>query len=236
MSNEDGHNVVSIMGMIDDIRFPVVGQLESYWEELRRDRVVPLRSEVDPRRIENCLEYAFILERIAPGLARFRLAGTHLNDLIGMEVRGMPITSIFTPDARKDMTDVLESVFSTPSTALIDLNAERGFGKPALEGKLLLLPMKSDFGDVTRALGCLVTQGELGRTPRRFEITQKRVTKLTGDGVKTTRVVKSEPVRPVPGFAEEPGNFVAATPDSNQQKRPERAKGRPHLYIVKSDD
>ncbi|MBM7066774.1 PAS domain-containing protein [Actibacterium sp. 188UL27-1] len=229
------------MGMIDDIRFPVVGQLEAYWEELRRDRVVPPRSEVDPRRIENCLEYAFILERIAPGLARFRLAGTHLNDLIGMEVRGMPLTSLFTPDARKDVTEVLEDVFSNPATALLDLSAERGFGKPAIDGKLLLLPMKSDFGDVTRALGCLVTQGQIGRTPRRFEIGQKRVTQLSDTGVMTTHVVKTETPRPVAsGFAEEPGNFVAATPRPQQPSEPERPErpkgGRPHLYVVKSDD
>ena len=54
---------------------------------------MPRRAEIDPRGIENALEYAFILERIAPGMARIRLAGIHLSDLMGMEVRGMPLTS-----------------------------------------------------------------------------------------------------------------------------------------------
>ena len=63
-------------------------------------RAVPMRSDVDPRGIERSLEHAFILERIAPQMARFRLAGMHLTDLMGMEVRGMPTTALFAPAAR----------------------------------------------------------------------------------------------------------------------------------------
>ena len=37
---------------------------------------------------------------MAPSVARFRLAGAHLSELMGMEVRGMPMTALFLPDAR----------------------------------------------------------------------------------------------------------------------------------------
>jgi len=43
-----------------------------------------------------------------------------------------------------------------------------------------MLPLRSDLGDVSRALGCLVTHGPLGRTPRRFEIMSCRTTPVTG--------------------------------------------------------
>ena len=64
-----------------------IRQAEAYWTALLTGEGVPMRSQIDPRGLENILEYTFILERIAPGLARFRLAGSHLNNLAGMEVR-----------------------------------------------------------------------------------------------------------------------------------------------------
>ncbi|WP_249275988.1 PAS domain-containing protein [Rhodobacter sp. JA431] len=149
----------------------VVAQMRAYWEGLRKGRDVPARAEIDPRGLESALEYAFILERVAPGMGRFRLAGMHLNDLMGMEVRGMPLTALFTPEGRKRVADATEAVFSGPSVAELVLTAEAGIGKPAMTARLILLPMKSDMGDVTRILGCLVAEGAgIGRTPRRFVV------------------------------------------------------------------
>lgn len=225
-----GHNVVSMMELLEDNRFPAVNEMQNYWDDLRGDRQVPLRSEVDPRKIENCLAYAFILERIAPGLARFRLAGTHLNDLIGMEVRGMPLTAIFAPDARNGLSELLEQVFSDPSVVQISLKAEDAIGKPPIDGRMILLPLKSDFGDVTRVLGCFVTQGAIGRTPRRFALTDAKLAKATGRHL-------GVPPLPLPdttaahsaGFAEARNNFTPAP------HRP-TVKGRPHLRLVASND
>lgn len=147
----------------------VVQQLRGYWEGLRRGRDVPARAEVDPRGLEGTLEYAFILERVAPGMARFRLSGMHLNDLMGMEVRGMPLTALFAPEARKRIADATEAVFQHPAVADLTLSAETGIGKPPMTARLLLLPLKSDMGDTNRILGCLVAEGHgIGRTPRRF--------------------------------------------------------------------
>ena len=81
--------------------FPELESIKSYWDDLRGDHAVPTRSDIDPRQIGPYLDRAFILERLAPGLARFRLAGMHLNDLMGMEVRGMPLSCFFQPDARE---------------------------------------------------------------------------------------------------------------------------------------
>lgn len=153
-----------------DKRFQVIGEVRGYWEALQGGRGVPLRSAVDPRGIERALEYAFIIERIAPSIARFRLAGMHLADLMGMEVRGMPLTAFFTPKARPRIAALLERVFQGPEAVELTLTGEPGFGKPELQAKLLLLPLRSDLGDVTRALGCLVADGQIGRVPRRFDI------------------------------------------------------------------
>ena len=176
-----GQKVVEMARFADQARFGAIAEVEAYWQALRAGRLVPRRADIDPRGIERALEYAFVLERIAAGLARLRIAGTHLSDLMGMEVRGMPLSTFFTPESRSRIGDILEQVFDSPAIATLTLTAERGIGKPALEGKLILLPLMSDLGDVTRVLGCLATQGAVGRAPRRFAVTAVEVRPLLGD-------------------------------------------------------
>ncbi|MGO4855197.1 PAS domain-containing protein [Phaeovulum sp. W22_SRMD_FR3] len=187
--------VVSMAGFERAAQNRVVEEVRAYWEGLRRGRPVPSRAEVDPRGIERALEFAFILERVAPGMARFRLAGMHLNDLMGMEVRGMPLTAFFAPAGRKQVAEVLESMFQEPAIAELTLTAEGGIGKPALTARLLILPLKSDLGDVTRALGCLVSDGEIGRSPRRFEVTHVHLTPVQA-GVTAPAASLPQPIRP----------------------------------------
>lgn len=153
----------------------LVDQLTGYWRSLRRGRAIPERADIEPRGIREALDYAFILERIAPGAARFRLAGRHLLDLMGMEVRGMPLCAVIEPAARGRFSDVVETVFRAPQIAELTLHATPGYARPALDGRMLLLPLRSDLGDVTRALGCLITSGETGRAPRRFGIVAERL-------------------------------------------------------------
>ena len=156
----------------------VSNALRGYWEGLRKGRALPARAQVNPRGIEQALEYAFILERVAPGMGRFRLAGMHLSDLMGMEVRGMPLSAFFTPEGRKKICALTECVFADPAIVEVVLRAETGIGKPEMMARLLLLPLTSDFGDVSRALGCLVAEGAHGRTPRRFDVAEIEITPI----------------------------------------------------------
>jgi hypothetical protein len=205
------------------MRFRYISEIRAYWEALRDGREVPFRSEIDPRGIEHALEYAFVLERIAPQVARFRLAGMHLNDLMGMEVRGMPLTALFTPKSRTEVSDILQVVFSGPKTAELTLRAETGFGKPEMLAKLLILPLKSDLGDISRALGCFMAEGPIGRAPRRFDLMDCAV-----NPIEIAAQTQRRPLRhPFPdGFAEPP------TPYSGSMPTVIRSRG--HLKLVVS--
>ncbi|SFA77390.1 hypothetical protein SAMN05421688_0773 [Poseidonocella pacifica] len=169
-SDTSKENIVSMQNFVSKARFPALVEVEAYWQALRNGRDIPRRADLDPRGIEGSLEYSFIVERIAPGVARIRLAGRHLNALMGMEVRGMPITAFFSPETRKDVALRIEEMFQSPGIFSCAVSGEKSLGKPPLEGRMLLLPLKSDLGDVSRALGCLVTEGEIGRTPRRLDM------------------------------------------------------------------
>lgn len=229
-----GQNVISMFGYKGETLFPVINQVEAYWQGLRMGRIVPQRSEIDPRGIERALEYTFVLERIAPGLARFRLNGMHLNDLLGMEVRGMPFTSFFTPTARIMVTDTLEAVFDGPQVAELTLTAERGIGKPAMDAKVILLPLRSDLGEITRIIGCLVSQGPIGRAPRRFDVADVRMKALTAGHTPVEATATKTLLEPAPlkGFAEPGIPFVTSLEESDagDEKGPDDT--RPTLRLV----
>ncbi len=167
MMNE---KVVSIGPARARVLFPALGKVEAYWEALRDGRAMPARAEVDPRGIADALEFAFVLESVAPGIARFRLAGMHLNDLMAMEVRGMPITAMFLPEARRELQQVIQSVLDTPAVVRLTLGSDKGLTRPPLDGQMMLLPLRDAHGQVTRILGALETRGRIGRGPRRFMI------------------------------------------------------------------
>lgn len=160
----------------------IVTDMRAYWTGLRKGRAIPARADIEPRGIHRALDYAFILERMAPGAARFRLAGRHLIDLMGMEVRGMPLCAFLNARSRGRFSDVLESVFKAPQLAELTLHAKAEYGRPELQGRMLLMPLRSDLGDVTRALGCLIAEGNAGIAPRRFDLVADQVMPIIDGG------------------------------------------------------
>lgn len=147
-----------------------LAEFHDYWCRMRRGSTVPLRTDIDPRGVTSLLSNTFIAEKIAPGLARFRVAGTHLAGLMGMDVRGMPISALIEPSHRDRLADAVVDLFDKPAIVNIALTGKARFCRPGLRATLLLLPLRSDLGDVSRALGCLVASGPAGQTPRRFSI------------------------------------------------------------------
>lgn len=181
-------------------------ELRGYWDSRRKGRTIPARSDIEPGGMLGVLNHAFILERIAPGTARFRQAGSHLIDLMKMEVRGMPFCALFNTAHRGRISDVLESVFRAPQIAQLQLHSDAAFSRAALSAQMLLLPLSSDLGDITRVLGCIVTLGEIGPSPRRFDIISEEFTAV---------VPNAEILDPTPapaGFSEPPGLWQPASP------------------------
>jgi hypothetical protein len=207
----------------------ILAQVRGYWEGLRIGSEIPSRAEIDPRGIEGALLNAFILERVGKGIARFRIAGTELTEILGLDPRGMPFSACFTPEGRTLLAPALEQVFQGPARLEMELSGEEGFGRPKLAAQVLLLPLRTHHGDVGYALGCLVVQGQIGRLPRRF----------------TTTARKLVPLGPIPL---EKADFLRATLDHAPQARPlqagfaegstpfrpaRAAPGRAHLKLVK---
>ena len=205
-------------------RFAVLSEVRAYWEGLRVGGALPHRDAIDPRGIAGALEQTFLIERIAPGIARFRLAGMQLTEILGVDVRGMPLSALLDPVGRSKLAAPLEAVFHEPAVMDLWLEAERGIGRPNLEARLLVLPLISTRGVPDLALGCLATEGLIGRGPRRFAI--------AGVMSETLTVARATaPLRAaVQGLAEAAAPFAAAA------EAPRPPRGKPQLRVVRSDD
>ena len=208
-------------------KFAMLAEVRGYWEGLRHGGALPRRDEIDPRGIAGALENTFLLERVAPGIARFRLAGMQLHDLMGMDVRGMPLSSLIEPLGRTRLAEALEGVFAGPATLEIWLEAERGIGRPEMEARMLLLPLTAARGDTDLALGCLAMHGSVGRVPRRFAIAGVVSEKIESAIVAGGRA-KDQAPQPVRGLAEAGTDYAPVVP------RPPR--GKPVLRLVHSRD
>jgi len=211
-----------------------LNKLRDYWEELRKGRIAPYRAELDPRRFEDVLEHMFILEQLGPNQVRTRLAGMALCEMMGMEVRGMPPEAFINAADRVEFSGLLSHVLGNPSVVELDLTAEDVMGRP-VKARMLLLPLRSDFGEVTRILGCVVAERSAVKSPVNFHIVTHQETAVHPTASEAPR---SEP--PIPGFTEAPRPFMGkgAVPlrtidgGANGQTTAPR---RGHLRIVSGD-
>lgn len=160
----------------------VIRDMRHYWEGLRRNASVPFRAQVTREDMAGLLDHAFLVERLGPGMARFRLVGQHLMDLMGMELRGMPFCSLMNSASRKKVCHLTETVFRAPQIAEMQVTSPAAPNGPALSGTLLLLPLKSDLDDVSRALGCLMVHGGIGKAPRRFDLQRTKLEPIIPGG------------------------------------------------------
>lgn len=157
---------------------PVLNQVEAYWDGLRAGRQAPARAEVSPRGLTDVLSRCFILERIAPGFARFRVFGRHVGDLMGADLRNMPISALFHAEDREILEETLQQVFDRPATARLAIESPGGFGREKLVCRMTLLPLRDDLGHMNRLLGAISVEGKIGRAPRRLKITGKNLTEI----------------------------------------------------------
>ncbi|WP_370161523.1 PAS domain-containing protein [Limimaricola soesokkakensis] len=141
-----------------------LAQLERYWRSLALRGLPPSRDEIDPDRIGAALPGAFVLDRIAPGQARLRVAGRALCEIVGTEARGLPLSRLFRRTDHMRLAALLERCFAELHPCRVPLLAE---GEPGQIGGLALLPLRQRLGAAPQMIGALLHDLPPGRA-RRF--------------------------------------------------------------------
>ncbi|PZX17565.1 PAS domain-containing protein [Palleronia aestuarii] len=215
--------VVSIAKFRTDPATECQNALRTYWEALCNGRIMPDRHDVDPRGLSDILDKVFLIERIAPRQAQFRVAGQHLAQTHGFDLRGMPVSTIFTAAARARLEDALQALFDEPAEITLELMGPRTGFFTRITAHLTLLPLRGPDGEVTRAIGCFQATGS-GResSAPRFDIANEERRTLIG---------YADPERQPIGGA--PGVFSGA--DAMRASQHRKAGDRPALRLVTSN-
>ncbi|MDG1117140.1 MAG: PAS domain-containing protein [Flavimaricola sp.] len=211
--NEANHDlpfaeVVPLSSRIQpDQAVTILGQLEQCWRGLCRPDGTPYRSDITASALGPALPYAFLAERVAASTLRLRVAGRELDLIAGMEVRGLPLSALFSVPARKTLTEATQTMTERPALVELLLSLPSGLLRRAQRGRMMLLPLRDDAGGLTRVMGAIVLDEKVhGRAPVRLDIPEDQP-------------VRVEPV---------PIRAVAPV------KRP--GNGRPALRLVVSND
>jgi hypothetical protein len=212
----------------------MISSLKSYWEKLRAGRIAPYRAEIDPREFETALENMFIVERIAPGNLRIRLAGMKVCEMMDMEVRGMQPGAFVAEEDRARFERLLGVVMSEP--AVVEIRMETAARPMAQRATMLLMPLRSDFGEINRVLGCLSVEGPFFQAPLSFTLKDISINPVQAASE------SAEAKRALPGFAEEPAPFAGleAGPrlraiEGNPDATGSRRSVRPKLRVIDSE-
>ncbi len=219
---------MSAQQKVKNMQNPIFNNLFEHWSALRHGNSVPNRSEIDPRVFPDALENTFIFERIAKGDFRARLAGMNLCDMMGMEVRGQSAASFMQSSERTHIQTVLEQILARPAIGELGL-AGRDLSGREYAVNMILLPLRSDMGEVNRVIGCISYPQKTFNAPLRFAIKTKKLTPLSalGSNAQEVAIGFSERIEPF-----RPQGFRAVADNKNPVPTPKKSG---HLKLVKDD-
>lgn len=214
-----------------EMKHPGTVALHQFWTSLRAGRDAPYRAEVTAQSLGRALvSQVFILEAAPGAEMRFRLSGTGLHDLFGMELRGMSALAVMDGESRARFADLAADVLDRGAVGVAEgVAAEAGVSPLAVE--FVLTPLRSDFGRIDRLLGAVhVLDSEEAVAPA------ARRCRLHAAGLVG---VASERRRDeaLPGFAEAQAGFSGQRPALSVAGGADTARRghrrRDHLRLVK---
>ena len=129
-------------------------QLYTHWNEKRRGRVSPERSDMDPAAIRGCLSDTFMLEIDGAGTYPFRLCGTRLAALFAGDPKGQSFLRYWDAVSAHELSGLLACVHDEATIIVAGAAAGRAAGTP-VSYEMLLLPLRCDGKTHARVLGCL---------------------------------------------------------------------------------
>ena len=141
------------------MKHKTIQALFDYWNTLRAGRPAPLRSEIEPGAIRRVLPHVFILEREDASNYRFRLAGTGLCGVYGMEFRGHNLLSMWQDDCHESLKQALDEVVTGANAVIVEYTAATNDHREATF-EMILLPLAQENGAITRVLGAAVPVDE----------------------------------------------------------------------------
>jgi hypothetical protein len=129
-------------------------KLFAYWNDRRGSRLAPERGDIEPGAIREILGDSFIITFDPRADHPFRLAGTRVCVLFGLELKGAPFVQLWDQTSRKLIRELTESVAGEAAPVAAGVTARTAEGSRA-DLELLLLPLYHRGRMQVRLLGIL---------------------------------------------------------------------------------
>jgi hypothetical protein len=139
-------------GSIMKLKHKTSETLFLYWNKVRGDRKMPRRFEIEPGKITAILPSTFILERVDAETYRFRLAGTHVCEIFGSELRGANFLDGWSGTDRLSLVRHLSALAKQGAVETIHMEAAP-LARASTPFEVVLLPLHHMTDDVDRVLG-----------------------------------------------------------------------------------
>ena len=214
------------------MKHKTISALFDYWNAKRAGRPAPLRSEINPGEIRSILPHVFILERENDTSYRFRLAGTGLCSVYGMEFRNHNLLSMWQEDCLETLRDALDEVTRNAAVSIVEYTASTNEHREATF-EMILLPLAQDNSVISRVIGAAVPVDDLPWIGSHLLARQwiDRLQILSPDQM-PRRERAPEAARRNPAPARTP--FLPAHISSLANKRPPLRGERTYLRLVKT--
>jgi hypothetical protein len=124
------------------MKHPSSREFYAYWDRIRGSAAAPDRSEVEPSAVRELLGDIFVLSYDAGAGYPFRVAGTRVCALLGRDMKDHSFSALFTPEARREVEDMIVVVAEETLPAIAGLTATSETGATT-HLELLLLPFSA---------------------------------------------------------------------------------------------
>jgi len=124
------------------MKHPSNREFFAYWDDKRGGARAPDRSEIEPAAVRELLGDIFVLSYDAAAGYPFRVAGTRVCALLGRDLKDQGFSTLFAPEARREIDDIIAVVAEEMLTAVAGITATAQDGSPA-HLELLLLPFNA---------------------------------------------------------------------------------------------
>jgi hypothetical protein len=124
------------------MKHPSTREFFAYWNDKRGDARAPDRSEIEPGAVRQLLGDTFVLSYDAAAGYPFRVAGTRVCALLGCDLKNRGFSTLFAPDARREVENIIAVVAEETVPAIAGITATTQDGSPA-HLELLLLPFNA---------------------------------------------------------------------------------------------
>jgi hypothetical protein len=124
------------------MKHPSSREFFAYWDGKRGLARAPDRSEIEPGAVRELLGDIFVLSYDSAAGYPFRVAGTRVCALLGSDQKGVSFSSLFAPDCRREIEDIICNVADEMLAAVAGLTATAEDGAVA-HLELLLLPFNN---------------------------------------------------------------------------------------------